>query len=152
VPLSDLQAGADVATAVGVLAATVALFFNWRSLQEQARARRSALAFEYIKRYWQIDDSRRRARGPFAAAARRVDDGRYLTLCEDEYDLMSEGMLDAELWEMWHGCIQADAPELLGTRAGRPDQPSEQLRWLRQCLAAPKHRGVDCPSIKRTAV
>src|SRR5664279_4686256 len=101
----------DVVTMIGVLGVTGTLYAT-------KRLRKSALAQDYIKRYWEISDQWMTETVPARQGAGDVHVRRYLQLCEDEYEMAALGLIDSRIWPVWHAGVCAT---LCGTMKARID-------------------------------
>ena len=128
--LSDVAA---LATAAGVFAAVVQLILS----RKQARA---SFEYEFIKRYWAINDD---ALYQPTIQGGAVERDRYLRLCEDEFEVMRLGSTSWRTWEVWHEAIRDGAAKYRDHLAG--------YDWLRTCMEDGDHPGSDCDGIFRSS-
>jgi hypothetical protein len=131
-----LKGVALIGDVVGISTA-VAVFIAAAGVFAQSRARKFGLAQVYIKRYWKIDDHLLQEGCPSPDSANA---GRYLRLCEDEFDAARQGWIDVAVWRAWHGSIQSQVREL-----GLNDV--RKYKQLQRCMDQPDHKATKCEGL-----
>lgn len=97
----------------------------------------------YVQRFWDIDDRRLRAEQVGDKDELLLQDRRYVRLCEDEFELVRLGWIDAEIWAVWHASIRV---ALEHSRALVDAEPIDLL-LARRCRGAFEHEPTACPAV-----